>query len=90
MHEITPTKPLAPSAQYQDDLEEFERNDGRPAFMLTMGEVKLLGIAGVRLLSQHVLSSLFDALNRWASFWMVKIFFPFILPDIDLSHLFSL
>ncbi|KAF9474916.1 phosphate transporter [Pholiota conissans] len=29
------------------DLEDFERSDGRPAFVLTMAEVKLLGIAGV-------------------------------------------
>jgi len=48
MHEITPT----PSAQYRTDLEEFERHDGRPAFALNMAELKLLGIAGVRLLSQ--------------------------------------
>ena len=76
MQEITPTKLLAPSAQYRDDLEEFERNDGRPAFMLTLAEVKLLGIAGVRLLSQLMLSSFFNARNRWASFWMVIFFFP--------------
>nr|CAI94747.1 phosphate transporter [Hebeloma cylindrosporum] len=43
MHEITPTV----SAQYRADLEEFERHDGRPAFVLNMTELKLLGIAGV-------------------------------------------
>jgi hypothetical protein len=48
MHEITPT----PSAQYRADLEEFERNDGRPPFALNMTELKLLGIAGVCPLSR--------------------------------------
>jgi PHS family inorganic phosphate transporter-like MFS transporter len=91
MHEITPTKSLTPSAQYQADLEELERHDGRPAFMLTMAEVKLLGIAGVRLLSQ-IFCDRSDALmiNRWASFWMVKIFIPFIFLDVDPTLLFSL
>ncbi|KDR70726.1 hypothetical protein GALMADRAFT_127617 [Galerina marginata CBS 339.88] len=42
-HELAPTR----SAQDRAALEEFERNDGRPAFVLTMTEVKLLGIAGV-------------------------------------------
>jgi hypothetical protein len=51
MDESTPEKSLSPSAQYQDDLAEFERNDGRPAFILTIPEIKLLSIAGVRLLS---------------------------------------
>ncbi|KAF9045115.1 phosphate transporter [Panaeolus papilionaceus] len=31
----------------RSNLEEFERNDGRPAFVLTTTELKLLGIAGV-------------------------------------------
>jgi len=44
MHEITPT----PSAQYRAELEEFERDNGRPAFILNMAELKLLSIAGVR------------------------------------------
>jgi len=43
------------SAQYRTDLEEFERHDGRPAFALNMVELKLLGIAGVRVLSQKFL-----------------------------------
>lgn len=47
MDESTPKKSLTPSAQYQDDLAEFERNDGRPPFILTLPEVKLLSIAGV-------------------------------------------
>nr|AKO22759.1 phosphate transporter [Leucocortinarius bulbiger] len=47
MDESTPKKSLTPSAQYQDDLAEFERNDGRPAFILTIPEIKLLSIAGV-------------------------------------------
>lgn len=79
MDESTPKKSLAPSAQYQDDLAEFERNDGRPPFLLSIAEIKLLGIAGVRLLSQHMLPLFFDARNRLASFWMVKIFFSFHL-----------
>ena len=52
MHEITPT----PSAQYRVDLEEFERDDGRPAFALNMTEIKLLGIAGVCPLSPFLIS----------------------------------
>ena len=86
MNEITPKKLLAPS----DNLEEFERDDGRPAFVLTFTEIKLLGIAGVCLFSQRMLSLFSDARNRLASFWMVEIFFPFIFPDVDLTHLFSL
>ncbi|PPQ74721.1 hypothetical protein CVT24_003917 [Panaeolus cyanescens] len=31
----------------RSNLEEFERNDGRPAFVLTTTELKLLGIAGI-------------------------------------------
>ncbi|KAF8968635.1 phosphate transporter [Flammula alnicola] len=42
-HPIT----LTQSAQHRAELEEFEREDGRPAFVLTFSEVKLLGIAGV-------------------------------------------
>jgi hypothetical protein len=39
---------LTESAAHGTALEEFERSDGRPAFVLTFTEVKLLGIAGVR------------------------------------------
>ncbi|KAF8957885.1 phosphate transporter [Flammula alnicola] len=42
-HPIT----LTQSAQHRAELEEFEREDGPPAFVLTFSEVKLLGIAGV-------------------------------------------
>ncbi|KIK05301.1 hypothetical protein K443DRAFT_641836 [Laccaria amethystina LaAM-08-1] len=38
---------LTESAAHGTALEEFERSDGRPAFVLTFTEVKLLGIAGV-------------------------------------------
>lgn len=38
---------LTESATHETALEEFERSDGRPAFVLTFTEVKLLGIAGV-------------------------------------------
>ncbi|PPQ64102.1 hypothetical protein CVT24_008919 [Panaeolus cyanescens] len=35
------------SKKGRSNLEEFERNDGRPAFILTTTELKLLGIAGI-------------------------------------------
>ncbi|PPR02809.1 hypothetical protein CVT26_009595 [Gymnopilus dilepis] len=35
------------SVQFHSDLEDFDRDDGRPPFFLTLAEVKLLGIAGV-------------------------------------------
>lgn len=41
------TRSLTESATHETALEEFERSDGRPAFVLTFTEVKLLGIAGV-------------------------------------------
>lgn len=43
--------PSAPSAseaaKHHSELDEFERQNGRPPFILTYAEVKLLGIAGV-------------------------------------------
>ncbi|KAF8960560.1 major facilitator superfamily domain-containing protein [Flammula alnicola] len=47
MAETTHPITLTQSAQHCAELEEFEREDGRPAFVLTFSEVKLLGIAGV-------------------------------------------
>jgi len=47
-HPIAPTPSRTESAKHRANLEEFERHDGRPAFVLNMTEVKLLGIAGVR------------------------------------------
>ncbi|RDB24357.1 putative metabolite transporter C2H8.02 [Hypsizygus marmoreus] len=35
------------SARHRSDLAEYERSDGRPVFVLTRTELKLLGIAGV-------------------------------------------
>ncbi|KAJ7681559.1 inorganic phosphate transporter [Mycena rosella] len=40
-------KPSAKPASVRAGLEEFDRGDGRPAFLLTYTEMKLLGIAGV-------------------------------------------
>ncbi|KAF8155408.1 phosphate transporter [Crassisporium funariophilum] len=45
--QITPIESKTESALYRADLEEFERHNGKPAFVLTYTEVKLLGIAGV-------------------------------------------
>jgi len=59
MHQITPT----PSAQYREDLEEFERDDGRPPFVLNMTELKLLGIAGVCHLVDFFFLLVSDSLN---------------------------
>lgn len=39
----------SPSTRYRSELDDFEKDDGRPPFFLTMAEVKLLSIAGVRL-----------------------------------------
>ena len=41
------SRSLTEAATHETALEEFERSDGRPAFVLTFTEVKLLGIAGV-------------------------------------------
>ncbi|KAF8156352.1 phosphate transporter [Pholiota molesta] len=42
-----PRKSAEAAPRPVSDLEEFERSDGRPAFVLTTAELKLLGIAGV-------------------------------------------
>lgn len=47
--------------QHGLDLEEFERTDSRPPFILTYPEVKLLGIAGV---SFFLLPSIYLTLFR--------------------------
>ncbi|KAF9521831.1 MFS general substrate transporter [Crepidotus variabilis] len=46
-HNLATTESRPSTHRNKYDLEEFERNDGRPAFVLTFTEVKLLGIAGV-------------------------------------------
>jgi len=37
----------SPSTRYRSELDDFEKDDGRPPFFLTMAEFKLLSIAGV-------------------------------------------
>lgn len=39
---------LKQNDQYKSKLEDFELEDNRPPFYLSMAEIKLLGIAGVR------------------------------------------
>jgi PHS family inorganic phosphate transporter-like MFS transporter len=52
-----------PSVQAQPGLDEFEQEgDGRPAFLLTYAEIKLLGIAGVSFL--HLKFSLHLLCNK--------------------------
>ncbi|PPQ94097.1 hypothetical protein CVT25_009248 [Psilocybe cyanescens] len=46
-NELAPSKSLTASAQYREDLENFERHDGRAPYHLNFTEVKLLGITGV-------------------------------------------
>lgn len=41
------TSSITESTKKRSDLEDFERSDSRPPFILTYPEVKLLGIAGV-------------------------------------------
>jgi hypothetical protein len=54
-------------------LEDFEQSgEGRPAFILTYTEVKLLGIAGVSAVSV-VPASTSDLSLRWAFSWTVGI-----------------
>lgn len=48
----TPT-PTTESGRYRSGLAEVEQEGGRPAFILTRTEIKLLGIAGV---SGHTLN----------------------------------
>lgn len=48
--ESTGAAPVHAPAKGKSRLEEFEHDDGRPAFILTYTEVKLLGIAGVSLI----------------------------------------
>ena len=41
------SEPDARSEREEGGLEEYERGDNRPPFILNMAELKLLGIAGV-------------------------------------------
>ena len=42
-------EPTQDGSRYRSNLEEYEmEGDGRPPFVLTVPEIKLLGIAGVR------------------------------------------
>ncbi|KAF8908566.1 hypothetical protein CPB84DRAFT_1674304 [Gymnopilus junonius] len=46
--ELVGAKPEpSPTNQHRSALDDFEKNDGRPAFFLTRAELKLLTIAGV-------------------------------------------
>ena len=71
-HPIAPTPSRTESAKHRANLEEFERHDGRPAFVLNMTEVKLLGIAGVREIFTDPHLSLSYSLLGWIfSRWYV-------------------
>lgn len=48
-HSATPN--TSEAAKHHSELEEYERQNGRPPFILTYTEVKLLGIAGVNSVS---------------------------------------
>jgi hypothetical protein len=59
--------------QEMSALEDFEQSgEGRPAFILTYTEVKLLGIAGVSAVSVVPVSTS-DLSHRWAFSWTVGI-----------------
>ncbi len=46
---VAPTSTPTEDGRYRSNLEEYElEGDGRPPFILTVPEMKLLGIAGVR------------------------------------------
>ena len=46
---VNTPEPTHDGSRYKSNLEEYEMdNDGKPPFILTYPEVKLLGIAGVR------------------------------------------
>lgn len=45
--------------RYESNLEEYEREDGRPPYILTLPEVKLLSIAGVRISSDPARTTIF-------------------------------
>lgn len=68
----TPTPTTEESGRYKAGLAEVERGDGRPVFLLTRTELKLLGIAGVR---EHLPDTIriidHGCLSRSGSSWMV-------------------
>lgn len=50
-------EPTPDGSRFKSNLEEYElEGDGRPPFILTVPEMKLLGIAGVSILFYIVLS----------------------------------
>lgn len=73
--ENMPTPTRTESAHHRSQLEEYERSgEGRPPYILTYTEVKLLGIAGVSFYQLMLLAPLILCLARWASFWMVRAY----------------
>ena len=81
----SPEYPPSAQPKFTSQLEEYEQA-GKPAFVLTWTEVKLLGIAGVRIPVLHILfhraNGRFSCPGRLFPRWFVRCASE-IVPSTD-------